>query len=178
MEERLNCSDDLTRRCNNFNFWIENNHLIDLGFSGPRYTWTRGNTMETMKYARLDRGLCNEHWRMLFEEASVRHLLQHKSDHNPLLISLYGFTLAQTTMRPFRFQAAWLPHPSFEDFLRENWKHQDPLYPSLSRLSIAFEDWNKLVFGNLFHRGEYGLDLKASRSAFPWSKIVSCCNWK
>ena len=92
MEEHFNCSEDLARRCNNFNLWIENNHLIDLGFSGPRYTWTRGNTVETRKYARLDRGLCNEQWRMRFEEASVHHLLQNKSDHSPLLISLHGLT--------------------------------------------------------------------------------------
>ncbi|KAJ8429765.1 hypothetical protein Cgig2_006456 [Carnegiea gigantea] len=50
-EERFNCSDDLAGRYNNFNLWIQNNHLIDLGFSGPRYTWTRGTTVETRKYA-------------------------------------------------------------------------------------------------------------------------------
>ncbi|KAJ8422016.1 hypothetical protein Cgig2_007566 [Carnegiea gigantea] len=152
MEERFNCSDDLARWCNNFNLWIENNHLIELGFSGPRYTWTRGNTVETRKYVRLDHGLCNEHWRMLFEEASVRHLLQNKSNHNPLLISLHGFTPVQASMRPFRFQAAWLAHSSFKDFLQDNWNPQDLLYPSLFRLSVALEEWNKLVFGNLFRR--------------------------
>jgi len=35
MEERFNCSEDLSRRCNNFNLWIEINQLIGLGFSGP-----------------------------------------------------------------------------------------------------------------------------------------------
>lgn len=43
MEERFNCSEDLARRCNNFNLWIENTQLLDLGFTRPRFMWTRGN---------------------------------------------------------------------------------------------------------------------------------------
>lgn len=35
MEERRNCSAHLAHRCVNFNNWIENNGLIDLGFLGP-----------------------------------------------------------------------------------------------------------------------------------------------
>ena len=38
VEERCNCSDELARRCNKFDAWIESNSLIDLGFSGPRVT--------------------------------------------------------------------------------------------------------------------------------------------
>jgi len=60
MEERMNCGDDLARRCLNFNHWTESNGLIDLGFSGPRFTWSRGRSPETHKYTRLDRGLCNQ----------------------------------------------------------------------------------------------------------------------
>ncbi|KAJ8430841.1 hypothetical protein Cgig2_034168 [Carnegiea gigantea] len=37
--ERLNCGDDLARRCDNFNHSIENNHLLDLGFSDN--LWSR-----------------------------------------------------------------------------------------------------------------------------------------
>jgi len=37
--ERFNCSEDLSRRCSNFNFWIKNNHLLDPGFAGPQCTW-------------------------------------------------------------------------------------------------------------------------------------------
>ncbi|KAJ8432647.1 hypothetical protein Cgig2_011813 [Carnegiea gigantea] len=163
MKERFSCSDDLTRRCNNFNLWIKNNHLIELGFSGPR-----GNTVKTRKYAQLDRGHCNEQWRMRFEEASVRHLLQNKLDHSPLLISLHGLTSVQPTMRPFRFQVARLSHTLFEDFLKDNWKQQDPLYPSLSRLSIVLEEWNKAVFRNLFHqRREIWAQLEGIQKRLP-----------
>ena len=55
-------------------------------------------------------------------------------------------------MRPFRFQAAWLSHELFADCLKEDWKHDIPLYPLLFNVSIALTEWNKHVFGNLFHR--------------------------
>ena len=35
MEERRNCSNDLIKRCTQFENWIDNNALIDLGFTGP-----------------------------------------------------------------------------------------------------------------------------------------------
>ena len=45
---------DMQRRCDKFKLWIANNGLIDLGFSGPRFTWNRGKTMETRKSAYFD----------------------------------------------------------------------------------------------------------------------------
>ncbi|KAJ8423366.1 hypothetical protein Cgig2_026784 [Carnegiea gigantea] len=46
-----------------FNNWIENNALLDIGFTGPTFTWVRGRTPSTRKSARLDRALCNMAWR-------------------------------------------------------------------------------------------------------------------
>ncbi|KAJ8446351.1 hypothetical protein Cgig2_005882 [Carnegiea gigantea] len=104
MEERFNCSEDLARRCNNFNLWIENTHLLDLDFTRPRFTWARGNSVETKKYARLDRGLCNEQWRVRFAEANIHHLLQNKLDHSPLLISLMALLLYKLSCDPSDFK--------------------------------------------------------------------------
>lgn len=43
--------------------WAERTGLIDLGFSGPVFTWNRGSTLETHRAARLDRGMCDITWR-------------------------------------------------------------------------------------------------------------------
>ena len=83
LAERDHGGSDLSRRCTLFANRIENNGLIDFGFSGHRFTWVRGNTCETRKSARLDRALCNTSWRARFPEASVRHLLRCYSDHCP-----------------------------------------------------------------------------------------------
>jgi len=152
MMERKNCSIDLLRRCNYFGNWIEASALIDLGFTGPPFTWSRGLNPDTKKYARLDRGLCNQEWRLLFEEARVLHLIQNQSDHCPILIAPYGCVSPKQSTKPFKFQAAWLTHDKFHEFLEDNWNRTMPIYPHLSQLSIALSTWNREVFGNLFHR--------------------------
>ena len=62
------------RRCAGFVEWISDPNLLDLGFSGPRFTWTRGSTADTFKGGRLDKALCNMEWRFLFDSASISHL--------------------------------------------------------------------------------------------------------
>jgi len=152
MEERRNYSVDLLRRCTHFGNWIESNALIDLGFTGSPFTWTRGLSPDTKKYARLDRGLCNQEWRLFFEEIGVHHRLQNQSDHCAILIAPYGFLPLKQTFEPFKFQAAWLTHDIFIEYLKENWKSDTPLYPHLFQLSVALTKWNREVFDNLYHR--------------------------
>jgi len=53
---------EILRRCDKFENWIENNSFIDLGFSGYKFTWVKGNNEATQKRARLDRALCNVEW--------------------------------------------------------------------------------------------------------------------
>ena len=53
---------------------------------------------------RLDRGVSDHSWKMLFPEASVEHLVKRHSDHNPLLLRCtHG--VVSSNARPFRFQA-------------------------------------------------------------------------
>lgn len=49
----------MARHCFRFNNWMVNNGFLDLGFSGPQFTWTFGSTPKSRKCARLDRALCN-----------------------------------------------------------------------------------------------------------------------
>ncbi|KAJ8430080.1 hypothetical protein Cgig2_008527 [Carnegiea gigantea] len=46
----------------------------DSSNSLPEFTWSRGNTLQTWKQARLNRGLRNKDWHLLFPEVGVRHL--------------------------------------------------------------------------------------------------------
>lgn len=92
MQERKGYADGLIYKCQKFANLIDDMGLIDLGFTGPKYTWSRGKTIENRKCARLDRALCNVEWRMLFPEATMKHLLTFNSDHCPLLVNTNGFT--------------------------------------------------------------------------------------
>ncbi|KAH9666253.1 reverse transcriptase domain-containing protein [Citrus sinensis] len=66
--------------CPNFNSWFHANNIVDLQFSGPRYTWTRGNLSK-----RLDRAMSNQEWILKFDNYSVTHLPRVESDHRPIL---------------------------------------------------------------------------------------------
>ncbi|KAK9735525.1 hypothetical protein RND81_04G210400 [Saponaria officinalis] len=152
LNERNGNSPGMRRRCENFNCWIENNDLFELSYSGPPFTWSRGNSPETRKWARLDRALRNQQWRMMYDEASVRHLLHNQSDHCPLLINTNGFAPITRVSRPFRFQAAWMCHEKFTDFVWRNWNNDKPLVPFLSEFASSLQRWNRDVFRNIFSK--------------------------
>ena len=128
-------SSEMQRRCRNFANWIASNDLIDLGFSGPAHTWFRGNSDATFKSARLDRGLVNAKWRLKFEEGGLRNLPKLSSDHCPILLSTTGFAPVPRAIKPFRFQAAWLNHDKFNDFVLKNWIPPAPLVPFLKEFA-------------------------------------------
>ncbi|XP_021826800.1 uncharacterized protein LOC110767533 [Prunus avium] len=131
--------------------WIDRNQLIDLGFIGAQFTWCRQNDNGVLTWERLDRGLSNIDWRHNFPEAFVRHLPRVKSDHCPLLISLQSSHLPCANVKPFRFQAMWLLHPTFRSFVAEKWADCTGNILQITKdLSIALVDWNKDVFGSLF----------------------------
>lgn len=109
--------------------------MIDLGCSGPDHTWFRGLSSSTFKSARLDRGLVNEEWRLRFPEGAVHNLPKSQSDHCPILISSKGFAPIPRVIRPLRFQAAWLNHQVFHDFVWNNWRGEAPIVPFLKEFA-------------------------------------------
>lgn len=71
-----------------FSYWIRNMGLLDVPADDPKFTWIGpkiGNYDRVME--RLNRLLCNESWRVSFEEATVSVLPKICSDH-PLLLRL------------------------------------------------------------------------------------------
>ncbi|XP_074287770.1 uncharacterized protein LOC141612921 [Silene latifolia] len=88
----------------------------------------------------------------MFENAMVRHLPALASDHCPLLISPNGFAPLAAVNRPFRFQACWLTHEKFKEFIDKNWSQQGAFTERLDRLSSKLQDWNQQVFGNIFRQ--------------------------
>ncbi|CAN1121883.1 hypothetical protein LINPERPRIM_LOCUS2448 [Linum perenne] len=58
-----------------FNSCLEDCDLLELGFSGPKFTWFHGQ-----KKRRLDRAVCNADWISSFPECSVLDLPRIRSD--------------------------------------------------------------------------------------------------
>ncbi|KAJ9186725.1 hypothetical protein P3X46_002268 [Hevea brasiliensis] len=125
--------------------WFEANDVIDLGFRGPKFTWQWGCLFEC-----LDRALCNEDWRLRFKEASIFHLPCLYSDHRPILVQLNTLGASHASNRPFKFQAAWMTHELFGQFMLDKWSRSSDLKSSLSGLAADLKDWNFHVFGNVY----------------------------
>ena len=92
-----------TARALKFQECLNNYGMIDLGFSGLRYTWSNHHPLSHLIQERIDRAYANADWNVLYPDASVKHLKRAHSDHNPILLSFENVSGIQLT-RSFRYQ--------------------------------------------------------------------------
>ncbi|KAF4401731.1 hypothetical protein G4B88_000779 [Cannabis sativa] len=103
----INYANNGNSSCYAFDFrrMVNPTGLIDLGFDGPGYTWSRGNVRSpgagSLKRARLDRGLASTDWRILFLAAIVNHLSSSVSDHRPIILDTNGGVMCKDMARLF-----------------------------------------------------------------------------
>ncbi|XP_020684283.2 uncharacterized protein LOC110100903 [Dendrobium catenatum] len=72
--------------------FMSDNDLHDLGFSGPKFTWSNNKSGSSKIWVRLDRVQMNTEGLRLAPLATVKHLVRLASDHFPLLLSLNSST--------------------------------------------------------------------------------------
>ncbi|XP_031131792.1 uncharacterized protein LOC116033172 [Ipomoea triloba] len=133
-----------------FRNWIFSEALLDLGFSGPNFTWRRGKEEGTFKGARLDRALCSLDWIDRMHDTKVTHLTAIGSDHSPILVEFD--TKVKQGGNDFMFQGAWTRHRDFLDFTRQNWDKEGSVWQNKDTMAVKFKDWNRTVFGNIHYR--------------------------
>ncbi|CAN1846263.1 Transposon TX1 uncharacterized 149 kDa protein [Linum perenne] len=147
MDDRLGGAYFNASRCRAFNNCLDDCELLDLGFSGPKFTWFHGQ-----KKRRLDRAVCNAAWMTAYPGSAVLHLPRIRSDHRPILIHSPPEVTPAVNIRPFRFQIPWLAHGDFQSTLRRFLREGETVNGKLSNLQSRLRQWNRRVFGDIFER--------------------------
>ncbi|XP_028079594.1 uncharacterized protein LOC114281340 [Camellia sinensis] len=130
---------------------VDKCNLIDLGSFGPNMTWTNNKQGMANTVERLDQAMCNADWRAMFLEATIRVLSKTYSDHSPLVVYTQGMHSLTPPLRPFRFEAAWMSHPSLPDIIESAWTTiNHNLIDSMNEFTQKVKIWNREVFGNIF----------------------------
>ncbi|GAV85522.1 hypothetical protein CFOL_v3_28958 [Cephalotus follicularis] len=90
--EKLGVAPVSEHRLNNFCNCINFFNLIDVGYVGPKFTWTKLQS-DNLIMERLDRAFSNNLLKILFPNILVTHLSRLSSDHALLLWAHYPLTI-------------------------------------------------------------------------------------
>ena len=71
-----------------FKEYLDKCNMMDIGFAGPRYTWTNRREIQTLIQERIDKFFVNPQWCLLYPDAKVTHLPRYHSDHCPILLEM------------------------------------------------------------------------------------------
>lgn len=126
--------------------------MIDIGFNGPKYTWTNNrNGLNNIK-ERIDRGVANTHWLNLFPNATIKHLPICSSDHSPIVLDTLGRNYQK---RSFKLEEFWTRDPTSQMIVQKAWNTQIDGTPGyilskkLKEVKKALKSWNINHFGNI-----------------------------
>lgn len=127
--------------------------LIDIPYAGTRYAWSCGRGLGCV-WRRLDRLLQYwvlwQIWRCFWGTIS-----RATSDHSLLLLICQAQGLNGPTS--FQFWNAWTTHSDFLHYMTLTWNSYPTtggtrgLCPKPKLLKKDLKEWNKSVFGNIFH---------------------------
>ncbi|KAG7967634.1 hypothetical protein I3843_08G108700 [Carya illinoinensis] len=126
--------------------------LVDMGYSGSNFTWTNNRQGKALIRERLDRGIANTKWRLLFPDATIQHLVSRALDHHPLLLNTVR---AQKRALSFKFKEFWTKEPIIGTIIQEAWGKQvrgNPSFILCSKIKttkVALKLWNKVHFGRI-----------------------------
>ncbi|MBA0730015.1 hypothetical protein Golax_023015, partial [Gossypium laxum] len=63
--------------------------------------------------------------------------------------SLFGNFLEKAGLQDLGFLAGWVEHPSFSNFVRDDWNFNGKMVESLSRFTTSIKEWNKSMYEHL-----------------------------
>ncbi|XP_019240872.1 PREDICTED: uncharacterized protein LOC109220861 [Nicotiana attenuata] len=130
--------------------------LTDLGFYGPKYTWSNGRGPGSIVWKRLDRGLANDEWLTSFPATTITHLASAGSDHSPLLLEIN--VRNENPKRYFKFLNCWTENKTFLPLVQSVWTRPfqgNPMWvfhQKIKALCSELSQWSRQQYGDIFQR--------------------------
>lgn len=134
---------------------LENCGLLDLGFSGPKFTWNNRQGINNVR-VRLDRAVANGQFLQLFDDCHVDNIITFSSDHYAILISI-GRGGDTKDYRPvtqnFRYEAMWARVADYKEVVEKNWTeglngHRDlqAVWRNINEMAGKLKQWSSRSF--------------------------------
>ncbi|KAH0712277.1 hypothetical protein KY289_008236 [Solanum tuberosum] len=150
MDEKLGGVPYNMRKSLEFIAVIEACGLMDLGFSGQKFTWSNKRGIHSRVWKRLDRAMVNDSWLEKMPQTTITHLPAVGSDHCPLLMEM--ISREEDHIKYFKFLNCWTDQPNFSDIVKACWdrpiegNNMWKFHQKLKRLSNTLSSWSR---GNL-----------------------------
>jgi hypothetical protein len=97
---------------------------MDLGFVGPKFTWTNRQDADHHVKVRLDRAVANGDFMQMFDGCSVENLITTSSDHYAVQIKLERGVIGNRShvmSHSFKYEAMWRRAPDYKEVLERAW---------------------------------------------------------
>jgi hypothetical protein len=140
MSEKYGGSHQMNSNNRAFCNLLRTSNLIDLGYSGPAFTWTNTQFESNPIFQRLNRIIVSSSWQEIFPMAHVKHLPMLYSDHAPILLRT---TPTTKFCRVFKLENWWLTLKGFDEECRRLWKQNQHLSWEQRRrkLGMGLQKW-------------------------------------
>ncbi|XP_019236540.1 PREDICTED: uncharacterized protein LOC109216799 [Nicotiana attenuata] len=140
-------------------------YQLNLGFYGPRYTWSNGRGPGSIIWKRLDRGMVNDNWLISFPNTTISHLASTGSDHNLLIMEMN--VRQDTSKKYFKFLNCWVENEGFIPMVQEIWNQEVRgnamwiFHQKLKTVFNALSKWSRHEYGDIFQKAkEYAKKVK------------------
>jgi hypothetical protein len=146
--------------------------LMDLGYIGPKFTWSNKQGNNRNIKVRLDRAVANSDFMQIYDSCTVENIITSSSDHYAILVNVASAShhiADHPIQHSFKFEAAWMRAPDYSEMVEEAWTKYTDGAPSLNNtwsalksMSNTLQTWSKQFIGSI------------RKEIKKWGKKVDC----
>ena len=128
--------------------------LLDLGYKGSPFTWSKHYRSGASIWERLDRAVASPDWFIKFPGSRVHHVDSSTSDHKFLWIEFLNLDFQQKK-KVFRFEEMWLAESGCGETIEGMWRasydeaENMRVIKKIEKCGQELTSWSRNNFGNV-----------------------------